>query len=175
MGTKCRILLLFTAAISLAAANANGQDAPSLGDLARQQRQEKGAPGEEAKAPKVITNEEIPERAEAASLHRTGAQENAVQASSNGPKISAEQWRSQIVTQKNQVASLQNQIDEINESIRFAPANCAANCVGWSERQREKQRHAERMQVQLEEQKKRLDDMQESARKQGYGSAVYDP
>jgi len=75
MGTKCRILLLFTAAISVVAVNANGQDAPSLGDLARQQRQEKGAPGKEAKAPKVITNEEIPERAEAASLHRTGAQE----------------------------------------------------------------------------------------------------
>jgi hypothetical protein len=175
MGTKCRILLLFSAAISLVAANANGQDAPSLGDLARQQRQQKAAPGKDAKAPKVITNEEIPEHAEGASLHGAGAQENATQASSNGPKISAEQWRSQIVAQKNQVASLQNQIDEINESIRFAPANCVANCVGWNERQREKQQHAERMQAQLEEQKKRLDDMQESARKQGYGSAVYDP
>jgi hypothetical protein len=31
------------------------------------------------------------------------------------------------------------------------------------------------MQQQLEEQKRRLDDMQESARKQGYGSSVYDP
>ena len=31
------------------------------------------------------------------------------------------------------------------------------------------------MQAQLEEQKKRLDEMQESARKQGYGSSVYDP
>jgi hypothetical protein len=47
--------------------------------------------------------------------------------------------------------------------------------VGWNERQREKQQRAERMQAQLEDQKKRLDDMQESARKQGYGSSVYDP
>jgi len=31
------------------------------------------------------------------------------------------------------------------------------------------------MQSQLSEQKKRLDEMQESARKQGYGSSVYDP
>ncbi|MGA2021945.1 MAG: hypothetical protein ABSH02_15235 [Candidatus Sulfotelmatobacter sp.] len=175
MGKTCRILLLFTTAISLAAVNANSQDAPSLGDLARQQRQQKAAPGKDAKPPKVITNEEIPEHTEAASLHRTGTQENAIQGSSNGPKISAEQWRSQIVAQKNQVSSLQNQIDELNESIRFAPANCVANCVGWNERQREKQQHAERMQAQLEEQKKRLDDMQESARKQGYGSSVYDP
>jgi hypothetical protein len=31
------------------------------------------------------------------------------------------------------------------------------------------------MQVQLEEQKKRLEELQESARKQGYGSSIYDP
>jgi hypothetical protein len=179
MGTKCRIFLLFTAAITLAAAAANSQDAPSLGDLARQQRQQKEqsktAPGKDPKAPKVITNEEIPEHAEAVSLHKVSAQESATAASYNGPKISADQWRSQIVAQKNQVVSLQNQIDELNESVRFAPANCAANCVGWNERQREKQQRAERMQAQLEDQKKRLDDMQESARKQGYGSSVYDP
>jgi hypothetical protein len=179
MGTRCRIFLLFTAAISLATVSANGQDAPSLGDLARQQRQQKeqskASPGKDSKSSKVITNEEIPEHTEAASLHKIRAQENAIPASSSGPKISAEQWKSQIFAQKNQVATLQNQIDELNESVRFAPANCAANCVGWNERQREKQQRAERMQAQLEDQKKRLDDMQESARKQGYGSSVYDP
>jgi tetrahydromethanopterin S-methyltransferase subunit G len=89
--------------------------------------------------------------------------------------MSAEHWKSQILAQEDQIASLQRQVDEINESIRFAPANCVANCVGWNERQREKQQRVERMQAQLEEQKRRLDDMQESARKQGYGSSVYDP
>jgi peptidoglycan hydrolase CwlO-like protein len=79
------------------------------------------------------------------------------------------------VAQKNQVASLQGQIDELSESIRFAPANCVANCVGWNERQREKQQRVERMQAQLEDMKKRLDETQEAARKQGYGSSVYDP
>ncbi|MFZ0319356.1 MAG: hypothetical protein WAL56_09530, partial [Candidatus Sulfotelmatobacter sp.] len=170
MGAKCRIILLTTASVLLIAILANGQDSPSLGDLARQQRQQKTTPGKDIKTPKVITNEEIPEHSEAASLRKVNAQEYAA-ATSNGPKIPAEQWRSQIVTQKNQVNSLQNQIDELNESVRFAPANCAANCVGWNERQREKQQRAERMQAQLEEQKKRLDDMQESARKQGYGSS----
>ena len=38
-----------------------------------------------------------------------------------------------------------------------------------------KQRQAKGMQAQLEEQKRRLESMQDSARKQGYGSAVYDP
>ncbi len=90
-------------------------------------------------------------------------------------KQTAEVWTSQISAQKIQIASLQKQIDSINRSIQFAPANCVANCVQWNERQLEKQRQAEGMQVQLEEQKKRLESMQDSARKQGYGSAVYDP
>jgi hypothetical protein len=47
--------------------------------------------------------------------------------------------------------------------------------VGWNERQREKQERVERMRLQFEDQKRRLDDTQESARKQGYGSSVYDP
>jgi hypothetical protein len=179
MGIRCRICLLFTATILLIAMNANSQEALTLGDLARQQRQQKEqsktAPAKDAKSSKVITNEEIPEHAEAGSLHKVSAQENTTAAASNGPKISAEQWKAQIVAQKTQVVSLQNQIDELNESIRFAPPNCVANCVGWNERQREKQQRAERMQAQLEDQKKRLDDMQESARKQGYGSSVYDP
>ena len=96
-------------------------------------------------------------------------------ASSDGHKLPAEHWKAQIVGQKNEIDSLQRQVDELSESIRFAPANCVANCVGWNERQREKQQRVERMQAQLEEQKRRLDDMQESARKQGYGSSVYDP
>ncbi len=174
MGTRCRIFLLFTAAISLVSGSAYGQDSPSLGDLARQQRQQKTAPGKDAKTPKVITNEEIPERPQMASSSGTGGRASML-ASSNEPKQPPEHWKSQIIAQKNQVASLQREIDELNESIRFAPANCVANCVGWNERQREKQQRVERMQAQLEDQKRRLDDMQESARKQGYGSAVYDP
>jgi hypothetical protein len=179
MRTKDGIRLFFAATISLAAVTGNSQDAPSLGDLARQQRQQKEqsktTPGKDAKSSKVITNEQIPEHAEAGPLHKASSQENAIAASSSGPKISAEQWKSQIFAQKNQVNTLQNQIDELNESIRFAPANCVANCVGWNERQREKQQRVERMQAQLEDQKRRLEDLQESARKQGYGSSVYDP
>ena len=87
----------------------------------------------------------------------------------------AEQWRAQIQTQKTAISSLQNQIDKLNDSIHFAPANCVANCVQRTDRQREKQQEVERMQAQLEDQKKRLEDMQESARQQGYGSSVYDP
>ena len=171
-------LLLFAAGASLFIGSAACQDSPSLGDLARQQRQQKATDAQEGKTPKVITNEQIPERpVRAAIAARSKGDDTSTPTpspSSEG-KQSAEHWKSQILTEKNQVASLQREIDDLNESIRFAPANCAANCVGWNERQREKQERVERMRLQFEDQKRRLDDTQESARKQGYGSSVYDP
>jgi hypothetical protein len=179
MGRKFRLIFVLAAAGSLLAATGYAQDSPSLGDVARQTRQQnqqtKAAQGKDSKASKVITNEEIPEHAVAAPPVAGGQHGSSMPASSNGPKQSAEHWTSSILAQKNQITSLQNQVDEINESIRFAPANCAANCVGWNERQREKQQRVERMQAQLQEMKRRLEETQDSARKQGYGSSVYDP
>ena len=181
MGTRCKPILVFTAAVCLVAGTAKGQESPSLGDLARQQRQQKEqsrtAPGKDAKASKVITNEEIPERIAAATTPAAGGQasQNSMPAPSNGAKEPPERVKSQILTQKKQIATLQGQVDELNESIRFAPPNCVENCVGWDERQRQKQQRAERMQAQLQEEKRRLEDMQDSARKQGYGCSIYDP
>ena len=180
MGTRCKLILVLVAAVCLVAGAAEGQDSPSLGDLARQQRQQKEqsktAPGKDAKASKVITNEEIPESASPATPTAGGrANQNSMPVPSNGAKQAPEQVKSQILTQKSKIATLQGQVDELNESVRFAPANCVENCVGWNERQREKQQRAERMQAQLEEEKRRLEDMQDSARKQGYGSSIYDP
>jgi hypothetical protein len=180
MSTRYELILVLAAAVSLIAGTASGQDSPSLGDLARQQRQQKeqakSAPGKDAKASKVITNEEIPERTGPATPAAGGqASQNSMPVPSNGAKQAAEQVKSQILTQKSKIATLQGQVDELNESVRFAPANCVENCVGWNERQREKQQRAERMQAQLEEEKRRLEDMQDSARKQGYGSSIYDP
>jgi hypothetical protein len=183
MSTRRRLtfVLLPAAIVCLFAGSMCGQDEPSLGDLARQQRQQKEqsktAPGKDAKTPKVITNEEIPEQTQRPTASATRGQQkaDATPASSAEPKLPAEHWRSQILTQKNQIEALQREVDELNESIRFAPANCAEGCVGWNERQREKQQRVERMQQQLEEQKQRLDDMQSAARRQGYGSSVYDP
>jgi len=96
-------------------------------------------------------------------------------ATSDSAKQPAEYWKSQIEEQKSQVAALESQVAGLSESIRFAPGNCVANCVAWNEHQKEKQQQVERIQVQLEDQKKQLEEMQDSARKQGYGSAVYDP
>lgn len=182
MGMRRRLFLPLTAVFLLLTVAANAQDSPSLGDLARQQRQQKErstpVQGKDAKPAKVITNEEI--RAHGGAAPAPASEEQAAStpsanSSANEVKQTAEVWTSQIAAQKIQIASLQKQIDEINQSIQFAPANCVSNCVQWNERQLAKQRQAEGMQAQLEEQKKRLESMQDFARKQGYGSAVYDP
>jgi len=47
--------------------------------------------------------------------------------------------------------------------------------VEWNQHQTEKQQQVEQMKAQLEDKKKNLEEMQESARKQGYGTSIYDP
>jgi hypothetical protein len=178
------------------------QDSPSLGDaarLARQQKQQKEAqandtatkdptnkdtppsnltkPNLTKKTPKSITNEEIPEHigpaAHPAPSDAAYHDPNRTQPAANSEQ-KGEALRSQIAEQKSQIASLQSSIDGLNDSIHFTTANCVANCVQWNERQVEKQQ-VEQMKAQLEDMKKRLEDTQESARRQGFGSSVYDP
>jgi leucyl aminopeptidase (aminopeptidase T) len=183
------------AAMAVFATGARCQDSPPLGDVARQARQQKqqkdaqgkdtqgkDATGKNAKPSRVITNEEIPERSLPTSTvtEETADDDSphsgtATPASTNAAKISPDTWKSQILAQKNQIASMQTQFDELSDSIHFAPGNCVANCVEWNERQKEKQQEAQQMQTQLDAQRKHLEEMQEAARKQGYGSSVYDP
>jgi hypothetical protein len=175
-----RHLIFVLGAIAALCAGSIAQDSPSLGDLARQQRQQKGqsksGKSPDGKAPKVITNEEIPEHsAEMPAAAVAGEKSEIPQTSPGESKAAAAHWTSQISAQKSQIASLQRQMEQMKESIRFAPANCVGRCVEWNERQRQKQEQVERMQAQLDEQKGHLQEMQESARKQGYGSSVYDP
>jgi hypothetical protein len=191
MRQTCKVFI-FSAIVSFAFL-ACGQDEQSLGAVARQSRQQKQQQAKDAQAKdaqtkdkdgqpakaKVITNDEIPSHVgPTVTSHDSGIQPvgvNYSEPSSGGYKASPEQWKSQIQSQKNMISSLQSQIDKLNDSIHFAPANCVSNCVQWNERQREKQQQVDQMKAQLEDQQKRLEDMQEAARQQGYGSAVYDP
>jgi hypothetical protein len=178
MGNRCRLFLGLAAVVSLFAAMIGAQDPQSLGDIARQQRQQKKesktAQGKDAKASKVVTNEEIPEHA-GAPPEAAGDSQASTAVPTDKANQTTEDVKSQIQAQKGEIASLQKQIDAINESIRFAPANCVEGCEQWNEHQKQKQQQAERMQAQLDEQKKHLEEMQESVRKQGLGSSVYDP
>ncbi len=131
-----------------------------------------------AKAHHVITNEELPSHVgptwTSASAPETSNDSSEPPSSANA-NASAEQWKSQIQTQKSTIASLESQIASLNDSIHYASANCVSGCVQWNEHQKEKQDQVETIKGQLEQEQKRLEDLQESARKQGFGSSVYEP
>jgi predicted RNase H-like nuclease (RuvC/YqgF family) len=134
----------------------------------------------QAKVPHVITNEELPEHTASAARSEkktdsgeTDAPQDASQPT--GDRASqAEQWKSQIQQQKSSIADLQRQIDGLSKSIQYAPANCVENCQQWNENQQRKQQQVDSMKSQLEELQHHLEEMQDSARKQGFGSNVYD-
>lgn len=146
----------------------------SLGDVARAQRQKRQNQNPQT-APKVITNEDLPEHSDEEDDEPTAdAHHNDPPSRPLGSK-SAEQWKANIAAQKNTVASLQSQIDRLNASIHFAPGNCVYHCVEHNENQLKKEDEVQRLQAQLEEAKSKLADMQEAARQEGFGNAVYEP
>jgi hypothetical protein len=213
MRTRCALTFLAVSAF-LGASLGYAQDSQSLGDVARQSRQQKqqkdsqakdssaqnpaqskdqqskdgqskdasatDAAAKDAPAPKtshVITNDEIPEHVgrTVTSSRDSQTYEPDTPATASNREARAEQWQSQIQNQKSAIVNLRQEIANLNDSVHYAGGNCVANCVQWNERQKEKQDRVETMKAQLEEQQKRLEDMQESARKQGFGSSVYDP
>lgn len=179
------------AASALCAFPTHAQDSQSLGDAARQARQQKqqkdaniksapttANPATTPKPTKVITNEDLPEAGSIPSPTPAASQaQTPTEPASHSDYLNAvaERMKSQIQSQKASVASLEAEIASLNESVRYAGANCVANCVEWNQRQKEKQDRVIVMQHQLEDQKQHLADLQESARKQGFGSAITDP
>jgi uncharacterized coiled-coil protein SlyX len=162
--------------------------AQSLGDVARENRQKQQAKDkdktkkDEPTSHKVITNEDIPEREDSSSeSEEVSASHNDAQAgdssaeSSSAVTGSGEEWKAAIQAQKDAIAAMQSQLDKLNASIHFVEANRYTNGVRYNLHQLEKQKQAEQMQKQLDAQKKKLEDMQEAARKAGFGSSVYDP
>ncbi|HKV82041.1 MAG TPA: hypothetical protein VJP02_28090 [Candidatus Sulfotelmatobacter sp.] len=169
----------------------------SLGEIARQvklkkqqreaQLKAKEAPSQDAQASAatpappaktahLVTNDDAPERATVTSVSTHPASVPAdSQADTGDHQAKAEKWKSQILAQKNAVAQLQQEMKSLGDSIHFAGGNCIANCAQWNERQQQKQQEVDSMKAQLEEQQKALEEMQEAARKEGFGSTVYDP
>jgi hypothetical protein len=193
-GCSAAIHLLVLVVLLVGVGYAQSQDAPTLGDLARQQRQkqqDKAAKdakdtkdtkdGKDAKAKKVFTNEEIPERPDLSpeATPSSSEGENTPDQSSAPVSMpsghSAEEWKAAIQSQKALVDNLQQHIDKLSASIHFVEANRYTNGVQYNQRQAQKQEEVKRLQSQLDEQKQKLADMQEAARKAGFGNGVYDP
>jgi hypothetical protein len=144
----------------------------SLGDVARQQRQNQQAKKDQA-APKVITNEDLPEHQAADDSEATNQSHESVPHAHSSK--SADQWKAEIEAQKQTIATLQRQMDRLSATIHYVEANRYYNGAQHNLRQEQKEAEVGRMQDQMELQKKRLDEMQEAARKDGFGNAVYDP
>ena len=170
----CKIALCLPILLSLLACASYGQ---SLGDVAREQRQKQQAKDPKA-AVKVVTNDEIPESpgaSSSSSADTDGAPESSTPAASSTGKKTAEQWKAEITVRKTRIAALQSHVDKLNDSVHFVEANRYYNGVQYNQYQLKKQQETQRLQKQLDTEKKALGDAQESARKDGYGSAVYDP
>jgi len=106
---------------------------------------------------------------------KDSAKEPGSESAANDRDAKAEQIKQQIQVAKQMVASFQQQIDELTASIQYVGGNCVSNCEQWNEAQQRKQQQADIMKSQLEEAKHRLEEMQDAARRQGFGSSVYEP
>ena len=175
-----RVFLKISAIALLMSSAAYGQ---SLGDIARANREKQNAENTSAAQPRVITNANLPkdpdanqEPAEAqsgtnasstAADHRSAQQRLAEQRA-------ADQWKRQILAQKNKMATLQARIGQLNASIRSAGGSVQYEGPYNRHQARQLQRVAQ-IQLQLDEQKMKLDQMQEAARHAGMHTVVYDP
>jgi hypothetical protein len=153
----------------------------SLGDLGRQQRSKQKAKSGMSAA-RVITDDDMPKRPDAPMQSENAKEdekdERAPNRDSRSPapnSQNAEYWKAQILIQKRSVSAQQEQVNQFRESIHFVEANRYVNGAQYNEQQRRRQIQLDQMEKQLEHQKKRLADMQESARKAGFGNSVYDP
>lgn len=129
------------------------------------------------KASHVITNDELPSHAVAGVKTTTTPSSHGEHTPDPafGGKMSADEVKQGIQDQKDGIAALESQIKEVNDSIHFTGSGCVENCAQWNEEQKQKQRQVEDMRSVLENAKQGLEQMQDYARKMGYGSSVYDP
>lgn len=172
MKPACSTILKLVALVLCAGCIAYGQ---SLGDVAREQRQKQINKDKAAAKPtKVITDDDMPSSSNASS-EETGNEIKSDRPSPPPGSKTPERWKAEIAAQKKIVENLQEQITKLSSSIHYVEANRYYSGVQHNQRQEQKQEQVQRMQGQLAEQQKKLEDMQEAARKEGFGNAVYDP
>lgn len=148
--------------------------AQSLGDVARRSRQKEKLKTKTAK--KVVTNDEIPESPNLtpAAADAEGKAEAGFSRDSAEPRT-AREWRNVILIQKDRVETMQAHINKEKASIHFIGANDSVNAAEYNLYQLKKQQEVKHMQKELDEEQKKLVNLQEAARKEGMGASVYDP
>jgi hypothetical protein len=192
--------LTFLKILAIALVMSSAAYGQSLGDIARENREKHNAEDASSTAkPKVITNKDLPKNpdanlgpsatppAAAASVSTSVSSSASASANSKDAESrlaerhyaeqrlaeqrAADQWKKQILAQKNRVATLQARIDQIHGSIQSASGDVQSEGPVT----RYQARQLVQVQQQFNEQKRKLDQMQETARHAGMHSAVYDP
>jgi predicted RNase H-like nuclease (RuvC/YqgF family) len=164
----------------------------SLGEIARENREKQAAQESSGVKPRVITNKDVPQdpetpaerEAQAAQARMAGNMSNSMANNRGGEYRSSqqnmaqdragEQWRRQIEEQRYRIANLQARIDQINTAIRSTGGTVQYDQPHSRYEARAQERVAE-LQQQLDEQRRRLESIQEAARRAGMHTAVYDP
>jgi len=155
--------------------------AQSLGALARQQKESKSQKSESqpsSTTKKVYTDENIrksestDDRKAAVTAKRPGFAPDKEKAQPASP---ADQLRAKIQKQKDLIAALQERIDKLQASVNYVQnnRNIYTNAPEYNQRQHQKELLAERLKAELEQQKAELNDLQDTARQQGFGNSVY--
>lgn len=172
--------------------------AQSIADAARAAKAKKAAesstaptsttPAAEQKKPQVFTNDNIGSGAStSASADKNGNRsatsggddsDDEYSAASNSAgkltKRSADQWKAMIGRQKDMIANMEKQIAETRKSIQFVQSDLYTNGPEYNAAQKSKLDRMEQAEKRLVQEKQKLDTMRDTARKQGYGSAVTD-
>jgi hypothetical protein len=146
--------------------------AQSVADAAQQERKKEAAK-DPAVAPKVVTNDDLTETAPNQIASRVKTSSNQVTKADRETAAfdrNAQKTEAAILTQETRIKNLQIQIDKMRASIRYVETGVPLN-----QHQLQKQQTADRMQEQLNLEVKRLEAMQEAARRLGFGSVVYNP
>jgi hypothetical protein len=169
--------LLFALLIDL---SAYGQ---SLGDIARENREKQSAEDPSAPKPKVITNKElgvdpdgdqVPSESPADVTTKTKTADHRSEQQRLADRRLAEQWKRQILAQESKMITLRARIDQLNASIHSVAGS--AQYEGPANRsQALQQERLAQVQLQFDEQKRKLEAMQEEARRAGMHTTVYDP
>jgi hypothetical protein len=192
------IKVLAMSAVLLIGAAGYGQ---SLGDIARQNREAKGknADADSTIQPKVITNKDLaPDGTTSAVPFGPSPVANAPQTPATSEQTTqsqrvtearaqrhneqqriaqeraAEQWKRQILAQKHKLVTLQARVDQLRASIQAENGTTQYEGPNGRAQARQLQRVAE-IQLQVDEQRRALVEMQEAARHAGMHTVVYDP
>lgn len=166
----------------------------SLGDIARENR-EKKSDDASTTPPRVITNKDLPKDPAANQELSTAPAETDAAASSTpadhrsddhraahrsaeqriSEQRAVDQWKRQILAQKNKVVILQARIDLLKASMQPTNSTAQYESLTYNHYQARQWQRIEQAQQQLDEQKMKLEQMQEAARHAGMRTAVYDP